>query len=111
MSNRRSPPYTLLDVADGEACDGAGPLGGDSCFHRDSMLVKLTCYGHDFPNAVRRARWATAEFRIGGLASNLPFFAAVLNDPTSSRAGSTPASSEAGPTCRMRPSADGAHAC
>ena len=45
------------------------------------MLVKLTCYGHDFPNAVRRARRAIAEFRIRGVSTNLPFLAAVLADP------------------------------
>ena len=45
------------------------------------MLVKLTCSGHTFANAVRRARRAVAEFRIRGVATNIPFLAAVLDDP------------------------------
>ena len=45
------------------------------------MLVKLTCNSHTFANAVRRARRAVAEFRIRGVATNLPFLAAVLDDP------------------------------
>jgi pyruvate carboxylase len=47
----------------------------------DSMLVKLTCRGRDFDTAVRRARRAVAEFRIRGVATNIPFLQAVLDDP------------------------------
>jgi pyruvate carboxylase len=60
---------------------GTTHTGAEVSAHFDSMLVKLTCYGHDFPNAVRRARRAIAEFRIRGVSTNLPFLAAVLNDP------------------------------
>ncbi|MFG1811642.1 pyruvate carboxylase [Streptomyces sp. NPDC049040] len=49
--------------------------------HFDSLLVKLTCHGRDFPSAVRSARRAIAEFRIRGVATNLPFLAALLEDP------------------------------
>jgi pyruvate carboxylase len=49
--------------------------------HFDSMLVKLTCRGSDFPGAVRRARRAVAEFRIRGVSTNIPFLQAVLDDP------------------------------
>ena len=45
------------------------------------MLVKLTCRGRDFSAAVRRARRAVAEFRIRGVSTNIPFLAAVLDDP------------------------------
>jgi pyruvate carboxylase len=46
------------------------------------MLVKLTCRGRDFPTAVmRRARRALAEFRIRGVATNIGFLQAVLDDP------------------------------
>src|ERR671917_996250 len=48
--------------------------------HFDSMLVKLTCRGRDFPTAVRRARRALAEFRIRGVHTNIPFLQAVLAD-------------------------------
>ncbi len=49
--------------------------------HFDSMLVKLTCRGHDFETAVPRARRAVAEFRIRGVSTNIPFLPAVLEDP------------------------------
>jgi pyruvate carboxylase len=76
ISAYRSPggPGVRLD-------GGTTHTGAEVSAHFDSMLVKLTCYGHDFPNAVRRARRAIAEFRIRGVSSNLPFLAAVLEDP------------------------------
>ncbi len=45
------------------------------------MLVKLSCRGRDFQAAVARARRAVAEFRIRGVATNIPFLQAVLDDP------------------------------
>ncbi|GGM40562.1 pyruvate carboxylase [Longimycelium tulufanense] len=48
--------------------------------HFDSMLVKLSCRGRDFSTAVARARRALAEFRIRGVATNIPFLQAVLDD-------------------------------
>ena len=59
---------------------GTVHVGAEVSAHFDSMLVKLTCYGHDFANAARRARRALAEFRLRGVATNLPFLAAVLED-------------------------------
>ncbi len=47
----------------------------------DSMLVKLTCRGHDWATAVGRARRALAEFRIRGVATNITFLQAVMDDP------------------------------
>ncbi|TWP45433.1 pyruvate carboxylase [Lentzea tibetensis] len=49
--------------------------------HFDSMLVKLTCRGRNFPAAVARARRAVAEFRIRGVSTNIPFLQAVLDEP------------------------------
>lgn len=49
--------------------------------HFDSMLAKLICRGRDFPAAVARARRALAEFRIRGVATNIPFLQAVIDDP------------------------------
>jgi len=76
ISNYRSPggPGVRLD-------GGTTHTGAEVSAHFDSMLVKLTCYGHSFEQAVRRARRAIAEFRIRGVATNLPFLAAVLDDP------------------------------
>ncbi|MGF3055004.1 pyruvate carboxylase [Microbacterium sp. YY-01] len=48
--------------------------------HFDSMLSKLTCRGRDFTAAVDRARRALAEFRIRGVATNIPFLQALLDD-------------------------------
>jgi pyruvate carboxylase len=49
--------------------------------HFDSMLAKLTCRGRTFDAAIDRARRAVAEFRIRGVATNIPFLQAVLDDP------------------------------
>lgn len=49
--------------------------------HFDSMLTKLTCRGRDFSQAVSRSRRALAEFRIRGVATNIPFLQSVLADP------------------------------
>ena len=56
-------------------------VGAEVSAHFDSMLVKLTCRARTFPLAVRRARRALAEFRVRGVATNLPFLEAVLADP------------------------------
>ena len=49
--------------------------------HFDSMLAKLTCRGRSFEDAVVRAKRALAEFRIRGVATNIPFLQSVLADP------------------------------
>lgn len=60
--------------------DGSTNLGAEIGAHFDSMLVKLTCRGRDFSTATNRARRALAEFRIRGVATNIPFLQAVLDD-------------------------------
>ena len=60
---------------------GTTAAGSQISPHFDSMLAKLTCRGRDFPAAVARARRALAEFRIRGVATNIPFLRAVLDDP------------------------------
>ncbi|OEU96879.1 pyruvate carboxylase [Streptomyces oceani] len=76
ISAYRSPggPGVRLD-------GGTTHTGAETSAHFDSMLVKLTCHGQDFEAAVRRARRAIAEFRIRGVATNLPFLASVLSEP------------------------------
>jgi pyruvate carboxylase len=61
--------------------DGGTNVGAEISAHFDSMLVKLTSRGRDFPTAVNRARRAIAEFRIRGVSTNIPFLQAVLDDP------------------------------
>ena len=56
-------------------------VGAEIGAHFDSMLVKLTCRGSDFNVAARRARRALAEFRIRGVATNIPFLQALLEEP------------------------------
>ncbi|MGD9531247.1 pyruvate carboxylase, partial [Pseudonocardia sp.] len=76
IGNYRSPggPGVRLD-------GGTTHTGAEVSAHFDSMLVKLTCRGRTFETAVRRARRAVGEFRIRGVATNIPFLAAVLADP------------------------------
>ncbi|MBJ8343368.1 pyruvate carboxylase [Antrihabitans sp. YC2-6] len=64
----------------GVRLDGGANLGAEVGAYFDSMLVKLTCRGRDFPTAVARARRAVAEFRIRGVSTNIPFLQAVLDD-------------------------------
>lgn len=60
---------------------GTSAAGTEISPHFDSLLVKLTCRGRDLATAVSRARRAVAEFRIRGIATNIPFLQAVLEDP------------------------------
>ncbi|WP_433576220.1 pyruvate carboxylase [Nocardia brasiliensis] len=65
----------------GVRLDGGANVGAEVSGYFDSMLVKLTCRGRDFPTAIARARRAVTEFRIRGLSTNIPFLQAVLDDP------------------------------
>ncbi|MCK0516163.1 pyruvate carboxylase [Williamsia sp. DF01-3] len=65
----------------GVRLDGSVGLGSEIGSHFDSMLVKLTCRGRDFVTAAARARRAIAEFRVRGVATNIPFLQAVLDNP------------------------------
>ncbi len=49
--------------------------------HFDSLLVKLTARGKNLPMAIARAKRALAEFRVRGVATNIPFLRSVLEDP------------------------------
>jgi pyruvate carboxylase len=55
--------------------------GAEVSAHFDSLLTKLTCRAGTFTGAVDRAARAVAEFRIRGVATNIPFIQAVLDDP------------------------------
>lgn len=56
-------------------------VGAEIGAHFDSMLVKVTCRGADFATAVRRSRRVLAEFRIRGVATNIPFLQSLLDEP------------------------------
>ncbi len=64
----------------GVRLDGGTAVGAEVGAYFDSMLVKLTCRGRDLEAAVARARRAVTEFRIRGVATNIPFLQAVLDD-------------------------------
>ncbi|WP_034273490.1 pyruvate carboxylase [Haloechinothrix halophila] len=76
ISGYRSPGGSGIRLDGGTAFAGT-----EISAHFDSMLVKLTCRGRDLATAVRKARRAVAEFRIRGVATNIPFLQAVLDDP------------------------------
>jgi pyruvate carboxylase len=65
----------------GVRLDGSVGVGSEIGSHFDSMLVKLTCRGRDFATACARSRRAIAEFRVRGVATNIPFLQAVLDNP------------------------------
>ena len=46
----------------------------------DSLLVKVTAWGRDFPQACQRMDRALREFRIRGVKTNIPFLENVVNN-------------------------------
>ncbi|WP_433700359.1 pyruvate carboxylase [Nocardiopsis sp. CA-288880] len=86
---------------------GTSAAGTEISPHFDSLLVKLTCRGRDLATAVSRARRAVAEFRIRGIATNIPFLQAVLEDPDFQAGRATTSFIEERPQLlTARPSAD-----
>ena len=63
--------------------DGASAYGGAviTPFY-DSLLVKTTAWGRDFPQACQRMDRALREFRIRGVKTNIPFLENVINNET-----------------------------
>jgi pyruvate carboxylase len=59
---------------------GTVTTGAEVSPHFDSLLVKLITRGRDFKSAVDRGKRALAEFRIRGVATNINFLQAVLED-------------------------------
>jgi len=60
----------------------AGFQGGDTIGGNfDSLLAKLIVTGATREQAIERARRALSEFKIGGLATAIPFHRAILEDP------------------------------
>ena len=62
--------------------DGGSAYGGATItpFY-DSLLVKVTATGADFPQACHRMERALREFRIRGVKTNIPFLENVVNHP------------------------------
>ncbi len=69
-----------LPGGSGVRVDEGTTVGTEVLPYFDSLLAKLTCRGRTFAEAVDRAQRAVAEFRIRGIATNIPFLLAVLDD-------------------------------
>ncbi|HEX3376491.1 MAG TPA: biotin carboxylase N-terminal domain-containing protein, partial [Candidatus Acidoferrales bacterium] len=60
--------------------DGASAYGGAVITpYYDSLLVKVTAWGREFPQACRRMDRSLNEFRIRGVKTNIPFLVNVVN--------------------------------
>ena len=60
--------------------DGASAYGGAVITpYYDSLLVKMTGWGLDFPQACQRVDRALREFRIRGVKTNIPFLENVIH--------------------------------
>ena len=49
--------------------------------HYDPLISKLTSYGQDRQEALRRMRRALDEYRIAGVTTTIPFFRSLLENP------------------------------
>jgi acetyl-CoA carboxylase biotin carboxylase subunit len=60
----------------------AGIMAGDTVtLYYDSMLAKLICYGATRADAIATMRRALEELVVVGVATNVPFHLALLDDP------------------------------
>ncbi|HLJ46510.1 MAG TPA: pyruvate carboxylase [Bryobacteraceae bacterium] len=61
--------------------DGASAYGGAVITpYYDSLLVKMTAWGRNFPEACQRMDRALREFRIRGVKTNIPFLDNLVNN-------------------------------
>ena len=65
----------------GVRTDGCGYAGYRTSSAFDSLLAKVIVHAPDFAGAVRRASRALGEFRLEGVATNIPFLQNVLAHP------------------------------
>ena len=79
---RQDPTYRS-PAGFGIRLDGASAYGGAVITpYYDSLLVKVTAWGSDFPQACQRMDRALREFRIRGVKTNIPFLENVVNHAT-----------------------------
>lgn len=65
----------------GVRLDGSVAVGTEITPNFDSLLVKVTCRGVDFREAVQRSLRALNEFNVGGVSTNIGFLRTVLAEP------------------------------
>jgi propionyl-CoA carboxylase alpha chain len=82
-----------VDVRGAVRVDTGACEGGEISIHYDSMIAKLITHGADRAEAIGRMRDALNSFAIRGIATNLPFHAALLRHRRFAKDISTPASS------------------
>jgi len=76
LSTYRSP------AGFGIRLDGGSAYGGAVITpYYDSLLVKVTAWGSDFPQACQRMDRCLREFRIRGVRTNIPFLENVVGHP------------------------------
>jgi propionyl-CoA carboxylase alpha chain len=84
---RYLPPPTTMEAAQpmpeggGVRVDTGVYEGGEIPMYYDSMIAKLIVHGRDRTEAIARMREALNGFVIRGVASNIPFQAALLAHP------------------------------
>ena len=76
ISTYRSPAGFGIRLDGGTAYAGASLAP-----YYDSLLVKVTAWGTDLPEACQRMDRALREFRIRGVKTNIPFVENVVNHP------------------------------
>src|SRR5256886_17087365 len=76
ISTYRSPAGFGIRLDGGTAYAGAMLAA-----YYDSLLVKVTAWGANLPEACRRMDRALREFRIRGVKTNIPFVENVVNHP------------------------------
>ena len=65
----------------GVRTDTFGYAGYQTSPRYDSLLAKVIAHSSDFSAAVRRTERALAEFRVGGVSTNIAFLHAILRHP------------------------------
>lgn len=65
----------------GVRLDGSVAVGTEITPNFDSLLVKMSCRGKDFHQAVARALRALNEFQVSGVSTNIGFLRALLREP------------------------------
>ena len=84
---RYLPPPTTMEAAQPMPADGGVRVdtgvyeGGEIPMYYDSMIAKLIVHGRNRTEAIERMREALNGFVIRGVASNIPFQAALLAHP------------------------------
>ncbi len=76
ISTYRSPAGFGIRLDGGTAYAGALLAA-----YYDSLLVKVTAWGTNLPEACQRMDRALREFRIRGVKTNIPFLENVVNHP------------------------------